>query len=350
MAWPAVTLEVSLAGVDEDVAWDHYVHASPGGGHCHLSAWRRVVARAYGHPAHYLWARENGAVRGVLPLILMRSGLFARHLVSMPFLDDGGACADDVSVAHALGEEAVRLAERLRADVVDLRHRRPCGLDFAAYGAKVTFRLDLAGGPQALWGRLDAKVRNQVRKGQKSGLTVQWTGAEGLRDFYDVFAVNMRDLGSPVHGRRFFAGLLDEFAESAWLALVRHGGRPIAGAVCLDFKDTVQVPWASSLRAFRSLCPNNVVYWEIMRRAAGEGRLWLDFGRSTRGSGTYRFKRQWGAREEPLHWQRRARGPGNRAPMLTREGGHDLAARLWSHLPVAVTRLIGPAIRGHLSH
>jgi FemAB-related protein (PEP-CTERM system-associated) len=345
-----VTLEVSLAGPDQDAAWDAFVRASPGGDHCHLTAWRRVVERAYGHSSFYLWAREDGVPRGVLPLVHLRSRLFARRLVSMPFLDDGGACAEEPAVARALADEAVRLAHRLRVDVLDLRHRRPSGLDLAPHGAKVTFRLDLIGGASALWARLDAKVRNQVRKGQKSGLAVEWTGRDGVADFYDVFAVNMRDLGSPVHDRRFFEALLGELPDEAGLAIVRHDGRPIAGAVCLSFRETVHVPWASSLRAFRGLCANNVLYWEIMSRASEEGRRWLDFGRSTRGSGTYHFKRQWGAREEPLHWQCLTRGSGNGALIDSSEGRYGLAARVWSRLPVALTRLVGPAIRGHLSN
>ena len=99
-----------------------------------------------------------------------------------------------------------------------------------------------------MWKRLDAKVRNQVRKAMTSGLTPAWCGIEGLDDFYAVFAQNMRDLGSPVHAKRFFAAILEEFAGDARLLLVRDGSQVVAGGVCMVFRDTVLVPWASSLR------------------------------------------------------------------------------------------------------
>src|SRR5207245_9031035 len=48
---------------------------------------------------------------------------------------------------------------------------------------------------------------------------------------------------------------------------------------------------------FRSL-----LYWETLKAACADGVGRFDFGRSSRNSGTYRFKVQWGAREEPLYW------------------------------------------------
>jgi len=71
----------------------------------------------------------------------------------------------------------------------------------------------------------------------------------------------MRGLGSSMHSRQFFAAILDEFPESAKLMLVRKSQQTIGWAVCLSFRDTLIVPWASSSRAYFSLCPNNLLYW-----------------------------------------------------------------------------------------
>jgi FemAB-related protein (PEP-CTERM system-associated) len=307
------------------------------------------MQRAYGHAGVYLWAREGAAVRGVLPAIFLPSRLFCRSLVSMPFLDEGGVCADEPAIASALVQEAACRARGLGADL-DLRHRHPSGLDLEPYGSKVTFRLDLSPGASRLWAGLEGKVRNQVRKAEKSGSVVEWAGRDGVAEFYDVFAVNMRDLGSPVHGRPLFEALLDEFGSDARVALVRREGRTIAGAICLVFRDTLQVPWASSLRVFRPLCPSNLLYWEIMRWAAGAGLRWLDFGRSSRGSGTYHFKSQWGAVEEALHWQYLGRDGRRGGPVETTEASYGHAAAVWRRLPVSLTRVLGPAIRRQISN
>jgi FemAB-related protein (PEP-CTERM system-associated) len=343
-----VRIETCPATAEHERLWDAFAAGSAAASHCQLIGWRRVIGRSYGHPSFYLWALEGDAVRGILPLVFLRNRLFARGLVSMPFLDDGGPCAADPATTEALAAEALRLSERLDAEVVDLRNRKPSGLDLPAFGTKVTLRLGIGGGSEKLWARLDGKVRNQVRKGQKAGLSVEWPGRAGVRDFYDVFAVNMRDLGSPVHARALFEALFDEFPSAARLALVKKDGRTIGGAVCLMFRDTVQVPWASSLREFLSLCPNNVLYWEILRWAADAGYTCFDFGRSSPDSGTYKFKTQWGAVAEPLHWQLHSR---KRKPALSesRDSSFSLAVRVWKRLPVGLTRVLGPKVRKHIS-
>ena len=333
----------------ENKAWDEYVYRCPEASHCHLSGWGRVIERSYGHRSFYLWARENREIKGILPLIRMRSLLRRRSLVSLPFLDDGGICTTDEQIRAQLYEAALRLFEEQKADVLDLRHRSGNNLDIPVHGSKVVLILELADNPEAMWKRFDAKLRNQIRKAIKSGLTAAWSGMEGLPDFYEVFAANMRDLGSPVHSRQFFAAILEEFAESAKLMLVRKGNQTIGGAVCLSFRDALIVPWASSHRAYFSLCPNNLLYWEMIRWGCEHGYRRFDFGRSSPQSGTYHFKKQWGTIEEPLHWQCLSRKPGQAATPHADDTKYQWLIQTWSRLPLALTKVVGPWVRGRVS-
>jgi FemAB-related protein (PEP-CTERM system-associated) len=214
---------------------------------------------------------------------------------------------------------------------------------------KVSLILPLPANPDGLWRRLDPKVRNQVRKAERSGLSVECGGAEKLDDFYDVFAVNMRDLGSPVHARGFFEAIFAAFGHHAHVALVRKGNTSIGGLIALTFKETLVVPWASSLRQYFSLCPNNLLYWETLRRACLDGFQRFDFGRSTRHSGTYRFKRQWGAIEQPLFWYALPTGQGRRLNLSGTDTRSAMLVRLWQHLPVRFTRWLGPGLRKYLT-
>ena len=332
----------------DDQAWNEYVSRCPTAGLYHQSGWARVIQRSYGHTPAYLWARDESGVRGILPLAVFRGALGRRSLVSLPFLDEGGLCADSEAARTALWEAAQAVARRERAGVVELRQGAPSGLPLAALGSKVSVMLELASEPETLWKRLDAKVRNQVRKAMTSGLTPAWCGIEALDDFYAVFAQNMRDLGSPVHGRRFFAAILEEFAGDARLLLVRDGPRVVAGGVCIAFRDTVLVPWASSLREWRSRCPSNLLYWEVMRSACDKGLRWLDFGRSSPGGGTYKFKMQWGGQERRLHWQV---DPSDRASLVDADNPrYRWLIGAWQRLPVPLTTAIGPLVRKHLSN
>ena len=333
----------------EHQAWDTYVWRCPEASHCHLSGWGRVMERSYGHQPLYLWARANGEIKGILPLISMRRLPRRCSLVSLPFLDDGGLCSTDEPSRAQLYKAACQLFDEQHADVLELRHRSRKELDLPVCGSKVILSLDLAAHPETMWQRFNAKLRNQLRKAMKSGLTAAWSGREGLADFYEVFASNMRDLGSPVHSRQFFAAIFDEFAESAQLMLVRQGQQTIGGAVCLSFRDTLLVPWASSDRAYFSLCPNNLLYWEMIRWGCEQGYRRFDFGRSSPQSGTYHFKKQWGSTEEPLHWQFLSRKTGYAAGLHADDTRYQWLIRAWRHLPLALTKVVGPWVRGQIS-
>ena len=236
----------------------------------------------------------------MLPLVFINSAVFGRSLTSLPFLNYGGVVADSDDVAEALVDEAAEIARARRCRHVELRHVARRFPHLPCRQHKVAMLLPLESG---MWERLDRKVRNQIRKAQKSDLTAEHGGAELLADFYTVFARNMRDLGTPVYSRRLFEEVLEAFPEQTHVHVVRLAGRPIAAGLTFQSADKVEVPWASSIRDHNNLCPNHLLYWSVIEVAVERGCKMLDFGRSTPGEGTYKFKEQWGAQPVPLHWE-----------------------------------------------
>ena len=158
----------------------------------------------------------------------------------------------------------------------------------------------------------------------------------------------MHDLGSPVHALTFLGAVVDRFGSRARVVLVNKGSATIGGLVAVAFKDRLIVPWATCLKEHFALCPNMLLYWETIRTACVDGFARFEFGRSTRLSGTYQFKRQWGAQEEPLFWYRIPIAPHRSSAQSDRSGSRDLLTRMWQRLPLAVTRQVGPHIRKYL--
>ena len=324
--------------------WDQYVESHPEGSIDHLWRWRDVFSRVFDHESTYLVARREGAVAGLLPIVHFRSRLFGRFLVSVPFLNYGGVLASDVAAGDALLAEAHQLARRSGASHIELRHtnRQFASLPCRAHKLKLTRPLPST--PEALWSAVDRKVRNQVRKAQKDGLTAQTGHSELISDFYTVFSRNMRDLGTPVYPKSLFVETARLFSHDVYVYVVRLGRVPVAAAIALRFKDIIIVPWASSLREYRQHCPNMLLYWTMLENALELGVRTFDFGRSTRGAGTHHFKLQWGATETPLHWE---------YLLLTKSAVPDhgpsnarfaAAISVWQRLPLWVTETFGPAI------
>jgi serine/alanine adding enzyme len=308
-------------------------------------AWLNILKQAFGHRVFVLEAVQRGETVGVLPLAEVRSILFGKYLVSLPYLNQGGFIARDGQVAKKLIDEATRISDALDVRYLELRHEDEVIHPKLTHrlGSKVQMRLALPSTPDALWSQFKSKLRSQIRSGESHGFTVHWGGLELLDDFYTVFSRNMRDLGTPVFGKNLFREILEQFPGDAELCCVRAATKPIATALLIHSREVTEVPSASSLRAFHSENPNMVMYWNLLQRAILRGNRVFDFGRSTIDAGTYRFKRQWGATSSPAIWQYYVR-KGRFDAMRPGNGKFSLAVRIWKRLPVALTRCIGPSI------
>lgn len=341
---------VILCDLTQREDWNAYVGASPHSTMCHQYAWRDIIERVYGHRTYYLMAQRGRRPVGVLPLVLVHRPFGSSSLTSMPFLDYGGVCADDAEATQALVGQAKELMHTYRCSSIELRQCDRTVELGATREDKVSMILDLSAGADVIWKALPAKVRNQVRKAEKSGLAVCAGGSELLNEFYDIFAVNMRDLGSPVHSKAFFTEICVALGPSIRVTLIRDGQRTVGGLIAVLYKGTVLVPWASSLREYFSKCPNNLLYWDAIQDGCKRGCTQFDFGRSTINSGTYDFKKQWGAQPRQLYWQMLNTDGVAGTTISSANAKFRLALELWKRLPLAVTRTMGPRIRKYLTN
>ena len=79
---------------DQQQSWDVFVRACPESSFCHLWSWRRIMKDTLGHEClNAVALDQDGAWRGVLPLVHVKSRIFGHYLISMPFLNAGGPVA-----------------------------------------------------------------------------------------------------------------------------------------------------------------------------------------------------------------------------------------------------------------
>jgi FemAB-related protein (PEP-CTERM system-associated) len=308
-------------------------------------AWLNVLQLALGHEPYAVQATSGGRIVGFLPLALLDTLLFGRFLVSLPYLNSSGVSTTIPQVQTALIERAVTLADELNVRYLELRHEQ--ALDHpaltATFSAKVHMRLALPQTPEQLWKGFDPKVRNQIRKAEKQNFVVQWGAVEQLEPFHEVLSRNMRDLGSPVYGVELFRGILATFPGQAEICVVWAGKTPVATALLLHGWGVTEVPTASSLKELNSTSVNMLMYYHLLCRAVERNQRVFDFGRSTLGGNTYRFKKQWGAQPLPALWQYHL-NDGQVGEMRPESPRYERAIRIWKQLPVWLTRRLGPQI------
>ncbi|MBE0669595.1 MAG: FemAB family PEP-CTERM system-associated protein [Anaerolineales bacterium] len=311
----------------------------------HDSRWGRIAEECFGHK-YYVLLSENarGDIRGMLPLVHIKSWIFGNFLVSMPYFNYGGVCADDEPTQERLIEEAVRLARDLKAQHIEFRQENSLNNGFPEKTHKVSMRLGLPASPDELWKSFPSKLRTQIKVPQKSGMTVKIGRRDELESFYTVFSHNMRHLGTPVYPKGFFAGILRSFPENTWICSVYAGNAPVASGFLAGFRNRLEIPWASSIRTYNRLSPNMLLYWSCLKTACEKGFTVFDFGRSTAGESTYRFKEQWGAMPSPMVWSYWVRADGKMPDLTPGNPKYQFAIDLWKRLPLAVTRTLGPRI------
>jgi len=346
---PEVSNEaVSIDPQPTEQEWRAYVEQQPRATCYHDIRWRKLIQTTFGHDTHYLAAKnELGNVCGVLPLVHLSSRLFGSFLVSMPYLNYGGPLSDSESIDNALMQHAANLANELGCSHMEIRetHERS---GWAVKSHKVAMSRALPSTLEELEQQLNSKVRSQARRASREGATAFIGGAELVEDFYKVFSRNMRDLGTPVYNRAFFHQLVDTFDAESFLAVVRYRNAPVAAALLISHGQTLEIPWASSLREANRLSVNMLLYKSVLDEAVRRGYAHFDFGRSTEGAPTYRFKKQWGASSHPLHWHYWLPAGAELPNLNPSNAKYRLVIKAWQHTPVWVTNWVGPQLAKNL--
>ena len=338
-------MQIRLATYADKDIWDDYVLKHANGTAYQLFAWKMAVEAAYAFKGCYLLAENKLGVCGILPLIDFRVPLLNRTLISLPYCDAGGVLAENDEVERALLAHAHSIARQKSSDC-QIRAVRPLPETGTNQTDKVRMLLDLPSNATLLKKGLNAKVRSQMKKPVRDGLTVKIGTIELVDEFYRIFAENMRTLGSPVHSRRWIESIISSYGDRARIVVVRTPEIvPAAAGVVLIHPSTMSVPWASSLRRYNRYNPNMLLYWTFLTLAIDAGCRCFDFGRSSKGEGTYRFKAQWGATPKPLFWEtypprKSALKQGKVGP-----GVRAFAENLWRHMPLSLCNTFGPVLR-----
>lgn len=329
--------------------WNRFIHEMKPDHFGFTWAWKEIIEHTFGHSAHYYVALRENEIDGVLPLFQVKSFLFGSALISIPYLNAGGILAKSPAAFEALLKKAHELKEELHVRYVEFRareennlYRNENGFPLSLRTHKVAMQLPLPDTEEKLFQSFDKKLRSQIRRPTKDGVTASTTSPSPVEEFYAVFSENMRDLGTPVYPKRLWEEIRRALPEATFI-IASHQGKPIAAGVIIPFEGTIEIPWASSLRASNRLSPNMLLYWEALRSSVTKGCKTFDFGRSSRDSSTFRFKSQWGAQPKTLHWYYIG-GATDVPDVNPKSRKFSLLVAIWRCLPLSLANRLGPII------
>ncbi len=336
-------LQIEELKPEDESLWQDYVLTSKKAGLYHALGWRDAVRQALGHRPYYLTAKEDGKIKGILPLFLVRSLIFGKYLSSVPAANYCGVCADNDNIRYLLINRAKKLTQELNLGYLELKESQDNDSDLIKETSHVTFIISLDSGPDMVWSRLRDNVRRTIKKAVNLSLIAHWNRAK-IEDFYKIYAHTMKRLGSPLYGQNFFEKILDAFTNNAYIVSVEYQGRIIACDLVISFKDTVYSLFSGTYKEYFNLAPNNFICWQEIKQAAELGFKYFDFGRSQWHSGAFNFKKGWGGTPRQLYYSYFL----NKTRKLPVKNPQDKTIKfytgLWKRIPVFIANSLGPRI------
>jgi serine/alanine adding enzyme len=348
-------MNVRLFTKSDRVKWDDYVIKHSNSYHAHLIGWKEVFEKTYNLRSFYYLAEESNKICGILPIFLIKSILFGKQFISLPYLTYGGILANTKEIGELLIMNAMRKAHELKVDLIEIRTTEKFSANLVKddniqiNDSKMSMRLELSATSDDLFKVLNSKLRSQIKRPQKAGMVFKIGKYELIDDFYKVFSANMRDLGSPVHSKELFENIFIYLGNSVNIGIVYFRNMPVAVGLISLFKDLIEIPWASSIRKFNRFSSNMLLYWSFLEYGCKRQYQYFDFGRTSLGEGTHKFKKQWGAKPMILYWYKFNIKAKEIYTQPSDSTIMKVTSLIWKRMPLYLTNYFGPRIRKLIS-
>lgn len=341
------SLSVRAMREGDEEPWDRFVFEATAGTFFHRAGWRNIFRDVFGLKPRYLLAERDGKLVGILPLVHQRSLLFGNALLSAPFCVDGGPLAVDVAADAALTAAALSLLNQTRAAYVEFRSRRARHPGWISKtNLYATFAGPISADDNANLLAIPRKQRAVVRKTIESSLISEVD--PDVENLFRVYSESVRNLGTPVFPKRYFAELKRVFGSDCDVVVVKDAGAPVSAVLNFYHKETVLPYYGGGTFAARRSGANDFLYWEVIRRASQRGYRRFDFGRSKVGTGAFAFKKNWGFEPDFLEYEYYVRGGGSLPDKNPLNPKYSLLIEAWKRLPLPVANFIGPLLIGGL--
>jgi|GEM_PF-2495004 serine/alanine adding enzyme len=334
---------------DGFTGWNEFVLAQPVVNPFHLAQWHEILNHVFQvQPLYRMGCDATGRILGIVPAYFA-SGLFATPQVATL---DGGILSADQRVADSLHAELSLSAGNLGARHVMLKGGAAAtgeAVGGSVFSKRIYPVVDLSAGVDFVTQRLNKKMRYQIKKSQALGLEAVQAD-QVPHSFYAIFARTQRDLGTPVVSRKFFDSMNAVLSPLLNFTGLMHHGRLVAGLVGVSLGDTYYSLYAATDREYQHNYANYLLYLRVMEWACERQLGKFNMGRSSPGTGAYRYKTKWRPVDiEALYrcdFVTRRNRPKDSA--ILEPASNSIAVKVWKRMPLTVTNVLGPSLRSRL--
>jgi len=213
---------------------------------------------------------------------------------------------------------------------------------------KVTSVIRLPDSCDKMMDMLSSNLHRKIKKAEASDIKIKIGGKELVNDFYKVYSKNIHQLNSLNYGISFFNDLYDSWNHGSSNFFVAYAdGKPIGSAMLLSYMGYHENAFFATLAGYRKEYISDLMHWKMVSHSIDNNnetnfstkRVSIySFGRSTAGSGVYRYKNHWPVTNYQLYSYLNFPDFRKNSWLLT----------IWAKLPIAITRPLGAKLIKHI--
>lgn len=278
-------------------------------------AWMQVMQKSYGYRPFVLASEDaRGVLTAGIPVIEVNSPVNGRRWVSLPFTDYCRPLCKDEDSLSVFTEQLLREVERKHIPALELRGIYPIHQSLDVHSGHVIHKLILTPDIKTVWDDVHLMHRRNIKIATENNVEiVHGTEIEHLAEFYGLHLHTRRRQGVPIQPWKFFIHLKELLIDQGYgfVLLAYKDHQCVAGAIFLNWQDTLTYKFGASMEYSLKYRPNNLVMWTAIKYACEHGYKYFDMGRTDlENTGLRMFKSRWGAKESPLFYSSLKMKPG----------------------------------------
>ena len=261
----------------------------------HTPKYKKFIEEAFNCQYTFVSVVDNETIQTTIPIVKIKSKLFGNKIISSAYLEYGGFAGRTEFVEKIIKT----LDKKFKSDYNFLEIRGGLEEYDSVLSEKLVkknlykrFVLKLDG-EEKVWNKFRQKTRTDIRRGIKNNLTIG-RGWHFLDQFYKVYVQNMIQNNAVIHSKKYFIDLSKNLGEKASLFVVLDGSKVIAGMVVLYSKTVAEFYIGAWNRKYAKKSPYSFMFWNAITDAINKGIEKIDMGESRLGSGTYKYKVNFG--------------------------------------------------------
>ena len=289
-----------------------------------------ILSTSFGYGNDIVLISDNDSLQGFMPI-----NIIGNKAVSIPHFSYGGYLGlQELTLKQT--ELLLQSVKRKYGNFI-IRDFKQITKNF--HDEKISCFLKLQNDSESQFVRFNSKLRSQIRKAKKNGLTVN---TSHLEEFFPVYVSNMHRMGSPHLPKNFFNNIITKYKNgNLEVFAVKKNGMVIGASIVVSFNNFIEVCWAATYQEYNHLAPNMLLYWEMIKYSIKNNMKIFSFGRATKNSNSLRFKKQWGPEEVQLVWN-------YSQPKRFRIENLRFLAIIWRCLPKFFIERLGPMITKYI--